>query len=119
MKTNLEEIKEEEKCYVTFRVVGNKMNNGLRGSFENGDKIIALLTSIDELKEEPSGFWGIEVNGIILFKQITGYDKDSGTFTCHSLNCIYEDIYVNTGEINKVYRIIQKQGKQITYPLQV
>lgn len=116
MKTNFEDIREAGYCYAAFRVVGDSMDNGLRDSFEDGDKLLVLPVSIEELKEGQSGFWVLEVGSSILFKQITKYDRGSETIVCHSLNPYYKDISVSVGQINKAYRVVQRRSKHTLYP---
>lgn len=115
MRANFENINEAGDYYTIFTVLCDSMDNGLRNSFERGDRIFTVPVSIDELKENQRGFWLIKTDCSVLFKQITGYDKDSDTFMCHSLNPSFEDILVDAGKIEKAYRVVRKKGRSVTY----
>lgn len=115
MKSKIEEIKGIECSYTVFTVLCDSMDNGLRTSFERGDRVFTVPVSIDELKEDHRGFWLIKTDCSVLFKQITGYDKDSDTFIFHSLNPLFKDILMDAAKIEKAYRVVRKKGRSVTY----
>lgn len=115
MKSKIEEIEGIECSYTVFTVLCDSMDNGLRTSFERGDRVFTTPVPIDKLKEDHRGLWLLKTDCSVLFKQITDYDKDNDAFTCHSLNPLFEDILVDAGEIEKAYRVVRKKGRPVTY----
>ena len=108
---------EIEYAYTAFKVVGDSMDDGTRSSFEEGDKL--LVVPVDDFRTSISGdqdsFWVIETGNDILFKQITGYNKAADAVTCHSLNASYSDYQVLVNDIDRRYKVVQKQGRPIYY----
>ncbi|WFE84920.1 hypothetical protein [Parabacteroides chongii] len=58
MKSKIEEIEGIECSYTVFTVLCDSMDNGLRTSFERGDRIFTVPVSIDELKRKTIGDFG-------------------------------------------------------------
>ena len=108
---------ELEYAYTAFKVVGDSMDDSTRSSFEEGDKL--LVIPVEDFRTAISvdldSFWVIEVKNGILFKQIIDYSASTDTVTCHSLNTSYLDYQVQVNDIDKVYKVVQKQGRPIYY----
>lgn len=108
---------EIEYAYTAFKVVGNSMDDGTRASFEEGDKL--LVIPVEDFRAVISidldSFWVIRSDNNILFKQITKYNEPTDTITCHSLNPSVADFHFQVNDIDKVYRVVQKQGRPIYY----
>lgn len=108
-------------AYTAFQVVGDSMDNGTRSSFEDGDKLLTLPIDISEFRDTINdsldSFWVIETKTGILLKQITEYNVSTDMITCHSLNpsADYSDYQIPIEHINKIYRVVQKQGRPIYY----
>lgn len=112
-------MKNETGLFI-FEVVGNNMSDGTRSSFEDGDKLIVQLFSIDDFRNkidsDLNSFWIIETEGSILLKQIIEYDKAYDTIKCHSLNTAQcPDALIKVESITKIYRVMQRQSRIIHY----
>lgn len=104
-----------------FEILGDSMNDGTRHSFAPGDKLIVDPFNINDFKDsignDLGSFWVIQVGKSILVRQIVEYANN--TIKCHSLNPNgqFPDVLINVGDITKIYRVIQKQGKIVHYGL--
>ena len=113
--------KDMETNLSAFEVLGDSMDDGPRRSFAPGSKLITLPFNINDFKDsigsDLGSFWVIQVGTSILVRQIVEYAND--TIKCHSLNPNgqYPDVLINVGDITKIYRVIQKQGKIVHYGL--
>lgn len=108
---------EIEYAYTAFEVVGDSMDDGTRSSFENSDKL--LVIPVEDFRTaitcDLDSFWVIETKNGILFKQIIDYSASTDTVTCHSLNTSYSDYQVQVNDIDRIYKVVQKQGRPIYY----
>lgn len=107
--------------YYAFQVKGDSMDNGMRDSFENGDRILVRKLYNQYWKEkvrfESHPYWVVVTRNNILLKQMIAQDLQNGTFTFHSLNpsVEYADFTLHIDEITSLYYVIKKKSKEIDY----
>ena len=104
---------------LAFEVIGNSMDNGTRSSFEEGDRLIVRPFDINDFRNsinnDLNSFWIIEVEQVILFRQIVEYDSRHDMIKCHFLNTNgqYPDAFIKIEDITKAYRVVQVLYKPI------
>lgn len=97
--------------YRVFEVDGDSMDNGMRDSFIDKDRILC--------REVMPGYWSSKLhirdwffvivckNDGIFVKQISNHDVERGIITCHSLNPMYEDFDVDLRDVAEIYNVIK------------
>lgn len=99
--------------YYAFRISGNSMDDGTRGSFEDGDTVLVRELPKDEwmpnLHIKKWKFWVVVFNGNVRLKQIVSQDEDKGTITLHSLNKSpeYTDFTLQLDDIERLFNVVQ------------
>ncbi len=101
--------------YMAFEIANNSMNNGEVESLTR--KTIVLGKQVNKrelaskLKDKSGLFWIIVYKDGIMCKEITDYDKKSGTISCHSLNNSpeYPDFNINIEDVKQLFIILKKQ----------
>ncbi|MCD7901808.1 MAG: hypothetical protein LUH22_18735 [Bacteroides sp.] len=107
--------------YMAFEVRGDSMDDGTRGSFEQGDKLLAReLDRIywkDKLRYEKYPYWVIVFDSSVLIKQIIDQNLETGEITCHSLNPSpeYRDFTLKLDEVRMLYNVIKKKPREVDY----
>lgn len=108
-------------CYLSFEVKGESMDDGTRGSFEAGDRVLVRELGkehwIDKIRYKDYPFWVVVFDSSVLIKQIVDQDLEEGTITFHSLNPSpeYTDFTLHINNIRKLYYVIQKKPKAVNY----
>ena len=106
--------------YVAFKVEGDSMDDGTRDSFESGDIVLVRELARDKwlprLHFRDWPYWVIVFGNNVRIKQIIDQD-DAGNITLHSLNPSpeYTDFKLNLDEIFRLFNVIQKVPRKITY----
>ena len=106
--------------YVAFKVEGDSMDDGTRDSFESGDIVLVRELARDKwlprLHFRDWPYWVIVFGNNVRIKQIIEQD-DAGNITLHSLNPSpeYTDFKLNLDEIFRLFNVIQKVPRKITY----
>lgn len=102
--------------YSMFKVAGNSMDNGKRGSFENGDSVYAKQFEMDEFRNEIlndiGSYWIFDTIYGLQFGQVM---ELGDRILCHTLNPDYNNFYVILDEVKTVYRIMKLQPKTVYY----
>ncbi len=101
--------------YMAFEIANNSMNNGKVESIAH--KTIVLGKKVGKsgltpkLIDKSGLFWIIVYKDGVMCKEITDYDKKSGTISCHSLNNSpeYPDFNINIEDVKQLFIIIKKQ----------
>ena len=107
--------------YYAFQVKGDSMDNGMRDSFEEGDRVLVRClnrqywTDTVRFREHP--YWVVVTKNSILLKQMTGQNKEDGTFTFHSLNpsVEYSDFTLRIDDIKSLFYVLKKKAKEISF----
>lgn len=107
--------------YLAFEVKGDSMDDGSRGSFEEGDRI--LVRELDKihwtegLRYKDYPFWVVVFDSSVLIKQIINQDINKGTVTFHSLNKSpeYSDFTLDIDRIRGLYYVLQKKPKIVKF----
>ena len=103
--------------YLSFDVKGDSMDDGSRGSLQDGDKVLVRELERDDwrnpLKYRDHPFWVVVFGSSVLIKQIISEDMESGTITFHSLNPSpeYCDFTLNIDDIRSLYYVIRVKPK--------
>lgn len=107
--------------YLAFKVKGDSMDDGTRGSFEGGDYVLVReLDRIywkDGVRFHDYPFWIVVFENSVLIKQIVAQDLERGEITFHSLNPSpeYSDFTLKMNEIHSLYYIVQKKPKAVNF----
>lgn len=104
--------------YRSFTVVGDSMDNGLKGSVSDGDIVTGRLIQRhlwqDKLHIKYNKFFVIHHTGGLLVKSIIDHDVEKGTITIHSLNPdkeMYPDEVLNLDDVKELYNVIFRAEK--------
>lgn len=105
--------------YVAFRVDGDSMDDGTRESFERGDIVVVRELARDKwlprlhFKDWP--YWVVCFGNNVRLKQIVAHDGP--TITLHSINPSpeYTDFTLNLDDIQRLFNVVKKVPKSITY----
>lgn len=107
--------------YYAFQVKGDSMDNGMRDSFEEGDRVLVRRLNrqywTDNVRFHEHPYWIVVTKNSILLKQMTCQNKKEGTFTFHSLNpsVEYSDFTLRIDDINSLYYVLKKKAKEISF----
>ena len=97
--------------YYTFRVKGNSMDDGSRGSFAEGDIVLVRELPKDDwmpkLRYKDWPFWVVVWGNNVRIKQIL--DQDGDTITLHSLNPSpeYTDFDLKLSEVSRLFNVVK------------
>lgn len=97
--------------YISFDVKGDSMDNGMRKSLQDGDKVLVRELEQDNWRTLRAGdhrFWVIVFGSSVLIKEISTFDPTTGVITCHSLNPSpeYHDFELELDTVRHLYYVI-------------
>ena len=107
--------------YYAAEVRGERMDNGTRSRFEEGERVLVRELDrshwIEGLRFKDYPFWVVVFDSSVLIKQIVGQDLEKGTITFHSLNPSpeYSDFVLEMDKIRALYYVLQKKPKTVKY----
>ena len=98
--------------YFSFDVRGDSMDNGMRKSLQDGDKVLVRELELDNWRTLRAGdhrFWVLVFDSSVLIKEISSFDGDTGTIICHSLNPSpeYHDFTLSLDNVRFLYYVIR------------
>ena len=104
--------------YISFDVRGDSMDNGMRKSLQNGDKVLVRELEQDNWRTLRAGdhrFWVLVFGSSVLIKEIARFDSSTGIITCHSLNPSpeYHDFEVALDTVRHLYYVIKIKPAEI------
>ena len=107
--------------YLAFEVKGESMDDGTRGSFEEGD--IVLVRELERelwegrLRFNDYPYWVVVFDSSVLIKQLIKHDEETGDLTFHSLNPSpeYADFTINMDKVRKLFYVIKKRPKDVEF----
>ena len=94
--------------YYSFDIKGDSMDNGMRSSLRDGDRVLARELERDNWRTLRAGdhrYWVIVFGSSVLIKEIAAFDPETGEITCHSLNPSpeYHDFTLNLDNVRFLY----------------
>lgn len=107
--------------YLSFEVKGESMDNGMRESFEAGDRVLVRELNrtywTDRLRYNDYPYWVVVFDSSVLIKEITNQDIENGIITFHSLNPSpeYSDFTLCVDDIRKLYYVVQKKPRIVNF----
>jgi transcriptional regulator with XRE-family HTH domain len=104
--------------YFSFDVRGDSMDNGMRKSLQDGDKVLVRELELDNWRTLRAGdhrFWVLVFDSSVLIKEISSFDGDTGTIICHSLNPSpeYHDFTLSLDNVRYLYYVIKIKPHEI------
>ena len=104
--------------YFSFEVRGDSMDNGMRKSLQDGDKVLVRELELDNWRTLRAGdhrFWILVFGSSVLIKEISSFDGDTGVVTCHSLNPSpeYHDFSLSLDDVRYLYYVIKIKPHEI------
>lgn len=104
--------------YMSFDVRGDSMDNGMRKSLQDGDKVLVRELEPDNWRTLRTGdhrFWVLVFGSSVLIKEISSFDTATGVVTCHSLNPSpeYHDFEVPLDTVRHLYYVIKIKPAEI------
>lgn len=105
--------------YISFDIRGDSMDNGMRKSLQDGDKVLVRELEHDNWRTLRTGdhrFWVLVFGSSVLIKEIANFNPDTGVVTCHSLNPSpeYHDFDVPLDNVRHLYYVIKIKPAEIT-----
>ena len=104
--------------YISFDIRGDSMDNGMRRSLQDGDKVLVRELEQDNWRTLRTGdhrFWVLVFGSSVLIKEISSFDPVTGVVTCHSLNPSpeYHDFDVPLDTVRHLYYVIKIKPAEI------
>ena len=104
--------------YISFDIRGDSMDNGMRRSLQDGDKVLVRELEHDNWRTLRTGdhrFWVLVFGSSVLIKEISSFDPATGIITCHSLNPSpeYHDFDVPLDTVRHLYYVIKIKPSEI------
>ncbi len=103
--------REHKGNYLSFEVRNDSMYDGSFNSYAEGDRILGreILRHHwqNKLHIEKWDFIIVHKRDGILLKKIAEHDTENGRLRLHSLNPMYEDIWVNTDDLAQIFNVVQ------------
>lgn len=104
--------------YISFDIRGDSMDNGMRRSLQDGDKVLVRELEHDNWRTLRTGdhrFWVLVFGSSVLIKEISAFDPATGIITCHSLNPSpeYHDFEVPLDTVRQLYYVIKIKPSEI------
>jgi hypothetical protein len=104
--------------YFSFDVRGDSMDNGMRKSLQDGDKVLVRELELDNWRTLRAGdhrFWVLVFDSSVLIKEISSFNGDTGTIICHSLNPSpeYHDFTLSLDNVRYLYYVIKIKPHEI------
>ena len=98
--------------YISFEIRGDSMDNGLRRSLQDGDKVLVRELELDNWRTLRTGdhrMWVLVFGTSVLIKEISSFDSATGEITCHSLNPSpeYHDFTLSLDDVRHLYYVIR------------
>jgi hypothetical protein len=99
--------------YIAFEVQGNSMDGGNINDAPEGAELLCRELGRQHWKD---GFrdcvygWVIVHKETVLYKDITGFDKDTGDIICHSRSGLpqHVDFIINLNDVRQIWKVIKR-----------
>jgi len=108
--------REHKGNYFSFEVRNDSMYDGSFNSYAEGDRVLGreILPHHwqNKLHIEKWDFIVVHKRDGILLKKIAEHDPTTGKLRLHSLNPMYEDIWVNTDDLAQIFNVVQVWRKK-------
>lgn len=108
--------REHKGNYLSFEVRNDSMYDGSFNSYAEGDRVLGreILRHHwqNKLHIEKWDFIIIHKRDGILLKKIAEHDTLNGRLRLHSLNPMYEDIWVNSDDLAQIFNVVQVSRKK-------
>lgn len=101
--------------YICFEISNNSMKNEGVYSLPSRSIVLGKQVSLKELvkvlDKNIHTYWIIILDGVVMCKQITGYNANEKIIICHSLNASpeYPDFTINLEDIKLLFGVIKRQ----------
>lgn len=112
------ETQVRQGIYRSFTVIGDSMDNGLKGCLSDGDIVTGRLIQRhlwkDRLHIKYNKFFIIHHNNGLIVKSIIDHDVEKSTITIHSLNPdreSYPDETLSLNDVKELYNVIFRAEK--------
>jgi len=99
--------------YMCFEVEGDSMNGGNLYDSPDGAELLCRELGKQHWKDgfrDSTYGWVIVHKQTVLFKDIIGFDENSGEITCHSRSGLpnHPDFKINLNDVNQILKVIKR-----------